>query len=640
MKILLGLLYLLLSFEVGAEEVITSFHSKVLIERNGDIYVTETIDVIAENYNISRGIYRDFPTQYSGAWMTQKSVGFEVLSVTRNGQTEPFHTEEMSNGVRIYIGSANIYLPKGPHQYQIKYTTNKQLGYFEGYDEFYWNVTGNGWMFPILKASTHIQLPENGHQQVTDQHAWTGYQGQQEQHYKIKNNDEGVGFVTTQKLEPYQGLTIGIQFPKGIVNPEPFDLAVFLADNLLWLFSGLLFLFYLGFYFSAWYRFGRDPEKGVLVARFYPPKGLSPAAVHYIANEQTNSHTLTAALLSLATKGYISIVQLKKQYRLKLHKPKNTPALSKGEKALKARLFPGRSQQLIITKKYNRTLNTGKGKLFSTLKDEYQKKCFVDNRMYMLWGWLISLVVLFVGTLLLYQQNLTTTDLLILIISAGIGLVMALVFLMAAPILASLIILGLLASSYLELFQFMVDHQVWIYFVLFVLGLNMLFTFLLRAPTPFGRHIKDEIDGLKLYMKSAEEDRLDLLNPPDKTIEYYEQLLPYAIALGLENQWSEKFAAVINVQTPDSASSTTSYQPNWYQNQDNDNDFSDFSASHISHSLRKTVSAASVIPSASRSSSSGSYSSSSSGSSSSSYSSSSSSGSSGGGGGGGGGGGW
>lgn len=625
----------------NAEEVITKFISDIQIANNGIITVAETIEVAAENVNIKRGIYRDFPTQYFDSWMTKKSVGFKVFSVTRNGQPEPFHTQEMINGIRVYIGSSSVTLPKGLHQYQIIYQTNKQIGHFDGYDEFYWNVTGTGWMFSILKASTRIQLPEKGHQLVLDQRAWTGYQGQQEQNYTINKTDSFIGFETTQKLEPYQGLTIGIQFPKGLVMPEPFDFSGFINDNLLWLISVILLLFYLGFYLIAWYRFGRDPKKGVLITRFYPPKGLSPAAVHFIDNGRANNHTLTAAILSLATKGYVAITQLKDQYRLNLLKPEKQVTLSDGEKALKEKLFTHKRKELIIRPSLSTALFTGRQKLFSLLKKEFQNKCFVDNRSYVLWGCITSLFVLFVGTLLLYQQTLSVTELISLIFSSGILIVIAVAFLMASPILASTILILLLAASYMDLIQFVVTHQKWIYFVLFLSGVNLLFAYLLRAPTVFGRHIKDEIDGLKLYMKSAEEARLDTLNPPDKTIEHYEQLLPYAIALGLENQWSEKFASVINSQTSTPTSVQTNYQPAWFTTENDSMDLSDFSVSKISRSLRNTVATASVIPSASGSSSSSSYSSSSYGSSSSSYSSSSSSGgSSGGGGGGGGGGGW
>ncbi|MDH3668858.1 MAG: DUF2207 domain-containing protein, partial [Paracoccaceae bacterium] len=60
-----------------------------------------------------------------------------------------------------------------------------------------------------------------------------------------------------------------------------------------------------------------------------------------------------------------------------------------------------------------------------------------------------------------------------------------------------------------------------------------------------GRKLLDQIEGFELYMRTAEEDRLELLNPPEQTPELFEQLLPHAVALGLSHEWSEKFAGVL-----------------------------------------------------------------------------------------------
>ncbi len=65
MKILLlPLLFLslILSFNLHAKEVITSYHSDINIQQNGQLHIIETIQVRAENNQIKRGIYRDFPT--------------------------------------------------------------------------------------------------------------------------------------------------------------------------------------------------------------------------------------------------------------------------------------------------------------------------------------------------------------------------------------------------------------------------------------------------------------------------------------------------------------------------------------------------------------------------------------------------
>jgi uncharacterized membrane protein YgcG len=141
----------------------------------------------------------------------------------------------------------------------------------------------------------------------------------------------------------------------------------------------------------------------------------------------------------------------------------------------------------------------------------------------------------------------------------------------------------------------------------------------LQAPSVEGRKVMDQIEGFRDYLGVAEEDRLNALNPPDKTPELFERFLPYAIALDVENAWAKRFAGVL--AAAGAAAATTA----WYAGSNSwSNDPVGF-ASHLSGDLNQTISSASTAPGSSDSSSGGG---------------SGGGGSSGGGGGGGGGGGW
>jgi hypothetical protein len=147
--------------QARAEERIESFISDVDVQRNGDLIVTESIQVWAEGRQIRRGILRDFPTTYRRADGSRVEVGFDVLSVARNGNPEHYVTERMINGVRIRIGRSDDTINTASHLYVIKYRTTRQIGFFEKYDELYWNATGTGWTFPIDVAEARIRLPED-----------------------------------------------------------------------------------------------------------------------------------------------------------------------------------------------------------------------------------------------------------------------------------------------------------------------------------------------------------------------------------------------------------------------------------------------------------------------------------------------
>jgi uncharacterized membrane protein YgcG len=142
----------------------------------------------------------------------------------------------------------------------------------------------------------------------------------------------------------------------------------------------------------------------------------------------------------------------------------------------------------------------------------------------------------------------------------------------------------------------------------------------LQAPSVEGRKVMDQIEGFREYLGVAEEDRLNALNPPDKTPELFERFLPYAIALDVENAWAKRFAGVLAAAGAAAAATTS-----WYAGSDNWSSDPVGFASHLSGDLNQTISSASTAPGSSDSSSGGG---------------SGGGGSSGGGGGGGGGGGW
>jgi uncharacterized membrane protein len=148
-----------------------------------------------------------------------------------------------------------------------------------------------------------------------------------------------------------------------------------------------------------------------------------------------------------------------------------------------------------------------------------------------------------------------------------------------------------------------------------IVMVNVLFYILLKAPTNLGRRLMDKLEGFRMYLSIAEEHRLEKLHPPEKTPELFEKYLPYALALEVDQEWSEKFSDVLARAARDQG-----YSPVWYSGQHWDHMHAGNFASGLGSSLSSAVSSASTAPGSSSGFSGG--------------------GGSGGGGGGGGGGGW
>ncbi|MBT7181146.1 MAG: DUF2207 domain-containing protein [Acidiferrobacteraceae bacterium] len=604
----------------AADERILSFDSDIQIGSSGVLTVKETITVSAQGQKIKRGIYRDFPTQYRDHKNRNRNVSFNLVSVTRNGEPEPSHIKDLNNGVRIYIGQKNKLLSKGVYIYTLTYQTDRQLGFFDDHDEFYWNATGHDWAFDIDSASVTVHLPETvpAHRiQVT---AYTGPPGATDRDYRSQiMGDASVRLTTTASLPVGSGLTVVIGWPKGYVS-EPdasAQLGYLLQDNLElvigFLGSALVLLYFL----LAWYRVGRDPLGGAVIPRFEPPKGLSPAAARYILKMGFDNHAFSAALISMAVKKRIRInQQTDHSTTIERDDAGDNSSLSFGEKALYAALL-GHSRSLELDNANHKQIAAARDKLKSRLVDEYHANYFFGNLKWLVPGLLISILTITGLAIADLQQ----------IMMVGIPILITSVFSFSAiriwrqgKRLFAIIFLGIAGVMTLGEISFMsitFDRGlVFVPILVFLLGINCLFYFLLKAPTRLGRKVMDEIEGFKKYLSTAETNRLNTLASAEENLALFEKFLPYALALDVDQEWSEHFSATLEhaARDPDNG-----YRPGWYHGRAWDARHPVGFADRLGKALSTTVAAAATAPGSS---------------------SGFSGGSSGGGGGGGGGGGW
>ncbi len=532
---------LLFAVPAYAVESILSYHSDITVSAEGSMDVVETIRVRAEGQNIRRGIYRDFPTDYEDQYGNSVHVDFQVLGVLRDGAAEAYHQEPRSNGIRVYAGSANYFLPAGEYIYTIHYRTDRQLGFFDTHDELYWNVTGNGWAFAIEDASASVRLPDGVPQGSVTIEGYTGRFGSRQQAYETEVRLDGTAHIrVTRVLQPGEALTLVVMWPKGfVVEPSLSDKVENLLIDNLGLLMALTALFLVAVYlFYAWYKVGRDPDPGVIFPHYVPPEGFSPASVRFIAEMGYDHRTFAAAVINLAVKGFLEIDNTGDDYNLVRERPApDSSLLAPGEKALLTRLF-AEANVLVLENENHRVLLEAMAAHSKALKRNYQKIYFYTN----------------------------------------------------TPILIPSL---LLAAGFLGLIAVLDRFTIFVFVVLAVIViLHYVFYHLMKAPTRTGRRLLDKIEGFKSYLEIAEKDELNLRNPPDKTPELFEQYLPYALAMEVEQDWSEKFATVLaSIRNPDGSD----YQPNWYHGQFNAARLGNF-ASDVGSSLSSAISSASTAP--------------------------------------------
>jgi uncharacterized membrane protein YgcG len=613
----------------SAEERVTLFSSDIQVRADASLDVTETIDVRAEGVRINHGIFRDFPTRYRGPRGGQFRVGFKLGSVTRDGNPEPAAVEPVSNGVRIRIGDADRIVETGDHQYVIHYTTTRQIGRFTDYDELYWNVTGNGWVFPIDVAEARIRLP--GAVKFGQRSAYTGAQGSSAGNAEVTNELPGeIQFRTTQGLAPYQGLTVAVAWPKGVVAEaaESERVLWWLADFGPPLVGLLALLGVAAFYYVAWKRAGRNPRPGTVVPLFSPTDDLTPAAMRYVWKMGADNRAFAAALVDLGVRGHVRLVEedggFFKGREQRIERLAAGAPLQAAEQAMiDALLKPG--ETLPMVKEKHGYFSAAMKALNNEFKKQYEGKLFKRN-----WGWALAGVVVFLAALWLTSAAVVAAtgvlELTRVLVAVGAIVTTAILLMLMQEMEGGGKWLVALAAFAFAAFAFAVGapfigaafNSGWLMplaLPLIALPLVISAFFWIAAPTKEGRAVLDRIAGFRQYLSITEGERLDRMTPPKDTPELFERFLPYAIALGVENRWADRFQSVLAAAAVEGRQ-----QFAWYAGSRSPWDNPSAFVGQVGSSLASTVSAASTAPGSSSGSGGGGF--------------------SGGGGGGGGGGGW
>ncbi|HEY2171189.1 MAG TPA: DUF2207 domain-containing protein [Candidatus Angelobacter sp.] len=627
---------------VAQTERISSFDSRITVNTDGSMQAIETIVVESAGIDIVHGIYRDFPVRYRDHAGNRYSVLFDIVRVRRDGAAESYHTEDQTDGVRVYFGSSSFDLPPGTHTYQFTYRTNRQLGFFRDHDELYWNVTGNAWKFPIDAATATVFLPPNVRGLVTDLSGYTGYQGEKGQAYTARRDEDSNPTFRAENLTPSQGLTIVVTWPKGLIAEPTAEQkrAWFIADNKSMIFGLAGWIVVLLYYVMIWGMVGKDPARGTIVPLYEPPDNMSPAAMRFLERMGFDEKTFTAAIMGLAAKGYLTIEQDESK-TYKLARKKNATdkegSLSADEKSLARTLFEDGSP-LVLKNENHELLARASKDLETNLHATVEKISFRTNARYLWPGIILSVLTIATVVLLTGGSQLAVALFMSVWLtgwSFGVYMLVSSVV-RAWKSVRTEGVLGAGQAGFLTLFSipFIIGECLGLGALIWACGLaatgiiaaaiaiNVIFHHLLKAPTLAGRALMDRVEGFKMFLKAVDADRLQTMTPPDKTPQLFERFLPNAFALGVEHAWAEQFSQVLaQAATVGAAGSGASYSPSWYSGAA----FTSFAASdfasNFSSSFSSAISSSSAAPGSSSGSGGG-------------------GGSSGGGGGGGGGGGW
>ena len=569
-------------------ERITSYQADIQVNTDRTVELTEIIEINVLGQAFKHGLLRDVPVRYQDKDGLPVYLDFRVISIRRDGKDEPFQLTHQGRYARLRIGDADVFLSHGLHRYEIRYQVNNSIGFFEDHDELYWNAVGNEWGFWIDRARISVTLPQEA--DIDNRFAvYTGKAGSKGRDYEILGKTANrLKLRSTRALAPGEGITVAVGWQKGVIAPP--TKAEMMADSvrdnspLFILLVGVIVQ--LSWLYWAWLRVGKDPDGGAIIPRYRAPKDLSPVVAAYVSGLgafKEGLHTgFMAALINLAIKGFVTIEDNDKDLSVRRDRNINdvgVNSLPVGERALFSSLMVGRDIATFADMKF-KTMAGIMEAFAGAVETETDQVYFRRNRAYMVPGFLLAIVsvVGFVIASIALAPPFTFPFFEVIVACAIAGLVAVLraigltvmgerklhfgkggIFVLFIVIFIGSIAVGEIDQLYGSYILLFIKAAL----ICCMLLSLVFFASWMKAPTKLGREVMDEVEGLKLFMTvtaAQQASEMEAVGLPELTPKLYEDLLPYAIALGIERTWSAIFEDKVFSQLPPEAA----YNPHWY----------------------------------------------------------------------------
>jgi uncharacterized membrane protein YgcG len=498
---LLAIVFLCSIFSTStyAQELNTEHISKF----NSDITVNQdaTIDVVEQiHYHFSaqkHGIYREIPIDYSvGGFKRSSDLKLNELYYYPEGnpnQRKSLYDRSMNNGWVVFqIGDPDRTIT-GDYVYVIDYTlVGTGISYFDDHDEVYLNIVGNSWEVPILKVNANI----NTFTEATDKICYTGDEGSTQQQCKYTETNNGFKLTTTTKLDALEGLTMSLKFPIDSIKDRTTQVWLsIIITNLGILLPIPVILILLSLLKNKWKN-----KKLTVIPHYEVPDDLDPLIGGYLYQTKQDYKHISATIIWMATKGYLSIEKEgKKTFIIK-----NVEKID-NEKSHITDLFNAlfSKKDKINIKTMPSSFTNNIQSIFSTVRSnssEYINKNRVSTK-----GIIITIGVLVAGGGFFFL-----TPLLVQYAAIGTGIGVGISGIAAVIIAAQIDIRN-----------------------------------------KKGNETYHELKGLRMYIDTAEKHRIEFHNDPKKFRGVFETLLPFAMLFGLEKKWAKEFEDLYKETQPD-----------------------------------------------------------------------------------------
>jgi len=392
----------------------------------------------------------------------------------------------------------------------VRYRVHGGLGFYESWDELYWNIVFADRDVRVKQAEARVHLPAEVGREDLKTKLFVGPEGSESQSNNIQVVDSKTVRFWSRGINPGYFMTVVVGWPKGIVE-EPAFYKKEIVNWAVLLVSTGLFLFVLMKTFMLWKEKGQDPKiDKTIMAEYSPPDDLPPAIFGILVDQNVETRDITATIVDLAVRGHLRIIEKEEKFGFIKHKKYFLEKRKEADKDL----LPFEKKIMRILFASGDTVSLGHlqktfYKRIPDIKDSFYRE--VEKTGY------------FLDNIERTRRKYAKTGFKIL---AG-GVVLFLFFWFIN------VFYDAFFSSYI--IQFLILEASIFFSALVVFA----FSYYMPIMTTKGKEAKWKLLGFKEYLQKAEKLRMER-----ETVETFSKYLPYAMVLGVEKKWAERFSDI------------------------------------------------------------------------------------------------
>ena len=498
MKKIIPFFFFLLIFQSASAQkdfTIRNYNINVVINKNASLGVTEelTVHFSASIHDIIRTIQFQYPLEQlpadiEKAQRPMEASGYSHILVENiKVPGHQFTVNKAGDFENIKIGTENK-LENGYEHYVIKYRLLNVINFFKDHSEIYFNLLGNQWNTSIDSVNFKIILPQ-ALNEMPYFFVYTGSLGLKENNC----NSKWIGRKifeghSTKTLKPYEGITVGISFPKDFLIKRDYTFR-----GIWWLLLPLFIFFGMRL---TWKKWGND-EQVMIQEEYFPPENINPSIGGYIIDDKLHRNVLTALIPYWGANGYLQVNELEKNSLTGMAKFKEY-------EFVKLHDLPETAYQ------FEKTLFNG---IFKT--GDHVKMHDLKNVLYIT-----------MDEAKFELESEIDHDDFYINFSSGPGCLFPFI-----GILCSAIGFFTLIDNW--------QQQLWLGSGLIASGIILIsYGMFMAKETKRGTILYQKLLGFKEFIKTAEKEQLSKFLKQDEN--YFDKVFPYAIVFGIADKWKDK----------------------------------------------------------------------------------------------------